>query len=437
MRRALPGAQITLAPSAPSVTDGDPIPTSALRTPDGKPGLRVDYYEANESKPKVSRIEPNVAARGQTIPQLSDNHRVVWSGYLVPPETGTYRLGLGGTGGELMFDGKVLTPQHTTPWGTRPELKTVELQKHHRYPIRITSATRGADFAWKRVSSHPEEDFKAATSQADVIVAAVGLTSDLEGEEMKLEIEGFSGGDKTSIDLPAEQRKLLEQAHATGKPLIVVLMNGSTLDVSWAKANAAAIIEAWYPGQSGGLAIANTLAGKANPAGRLPLTFYRSVADLPSFDDYRMNGRTYRYFSGEPVYPFGYGLSYSSFEYGALDVQPIDGTLEHGLRVTTTLTNTSDRAGEEVAQLYLRPPKFEGAPRLALRGFKRILLQPGERKSISFELTPRDISFVTRDGARQIFSGEHVVTVGSGQPDTGVAVQMSRFAVAQQVPIPE
>jgi beta-glucosidase len=437
LRRALPGARITVAPSAPSVTDGDPVPTSALRSPDGKPGLRVDYYEANKSKPTVSRVEPFVAARGQTIPQLSDNHRVVWSGYLVPPETGTYRLGLGGTGGELMLDGKVLTPKHTTPWGTRPELKTVELQKQHRYPIRITSETRGTDFAWKRVSSHPEEDFKTATSQADVIVAAVGLTSDLEGEEMKIEIEGFSGGDKTSIDLPAAQRKLLEQARATGKPLIVVLMNGSTLDLSWAKENAAAIIEAWYPGQSGGLAIANALAGKANPAGRLPLTFYRSVADLPPFSDYTMNGRTYRYFSGEPVYPFGYGLSYSSFQYGALDVQPIDGTVEHGLRVTTTLTNASNRAGEEVAQLYLQPPKFEGAPRLALRGFKRIPLQPGERKSISFELTPRDLSFVTRDGVRQIFTGEHVVTVGSGQPDTGVTVQTSRFNVTRQFSISE
>jgi beta-glucosidase len=288
---------------------------------------------------------------------------------------------------------------------------------------------------WKRVSTEPEEDLAAAAAQADVLVAAVGLNSDLEGEEMKVELEGFSGGDKTSIDLPADQRRLLERAHATGKPLIVVLMNGSTLDLSWAKEHAAAIVEAWYPGQAGGLAIGNVIAGKANPAGRLPLTFYRSVADLPSFHDYDMKGRTYRYFDGTPVYPFGYGLSYSTFEYQPLQIAAIDGAAENGLRVTTVVRNTSQRTGEEVAQLYLDPPSFEGAPRLALRGFQRLELQPGERRTISFELSPRDLSFVTRDGVRQVFAGEHRVSVGSGQPGTNVPVQAATFVTGREVAI--
>jgi beta-glucosidase len=236
--------------------------------------------------------------------------------------------------------------------------------------------------------------------------------------------------------MPADQRKLLEQAQATGKPLVVVLMNGSTLDLSWAKEHASAIIEAWYPGQAGGLAVANVIAGKINPAGRLPLTFYHSVAELPDFSDYSMQGRTYRYFTGTPVYPFGYGLSYSTFKYEPLEITPIDGRVERGLRVTARVTNTSARAGEEVAQLYLAPPRFEGAPRVALRGMQRFELQPGERKSISFELTPRDLSFVTRDGVRQIFAGEYQVTVGSGQPDTGVPVQAARFSAAEQIQIP-
>jgi beta-glucosidase len=150
-----------------------------------------------------------------------------------------------------------------------------------------------------------------------------------------------------------------------------------------------------------------------------------------------MKGRTYRYFDGTPVYPFGYGLSYSTFEYDALRVEAVDGAAEHGLRVTTVVRNTSDRAGEEVVQLYLDPPAFEGAPRLALRGFQRVELQPGERRTVNFELSPRDLSFVTRDGVRQVFAGEHRVSVGSGQPGTNVPVQTTTIVTQRQVPIPK
>jgi beta-glucosidase len=160
------------------------------------------------------------------------------------------------------------------------------------------------------------------------------------------------------------------------------------------------------------------------------------VADLPPFSDYSMKGRTYRYFNGTPVYPFGYGLSYSTFEYSDLTIEPVDGAAEKGLRVTTTVTNTSKRAGEEVAQMYLDPPDFDGAPRLALRGFQRFELRPGERRRISFDLSPRDLSFVTRDGVRQIFRGEHRVTVGSGQPGTGVAGNSAVFVATAQTPMP-
>lgn len=465
LRKALPRAQVTLVPWSRSITDGDSIPATALRTPDGKPGLRAEYYDADEafpkryvpasayfervkqetkfkSKPTVTRIEPGVAMRGNEFAQLSDYYRVVWTGYLVPPQTGSYLLGIRGPTGELMFDGKVLVKQQHAAWGTRSDLVPVSLQGGQRYPIRVSSESHllgGMELLWKRVSTQPDADLAAAARQADVIVAAVGLTSDLEGEEMKIELEGFSGGDKTSIDLPADQRKLLEQARATGKPLVVVVMNGSTLDLSWMKSHAAAIVEAWYPGQAGGLAIANILSGKANPAGRLPLTFYRSVADLPPFSDYSMRGRTYRYFTGTPVYPFGYGLSYSTFEYGPVQIEAVDGAVENGVRVTTTVTNTSQRRGEEVAQLYLDPPDFDGAPRIALRGFKRFELGAGERRNITFELSPRDLSFVTRDGVRQIFAGEHRVTVGSGQPDESARsrVPSANFNSSGDVRLPE
>jgi beta-glucosidase len=462
LRRALPDVGVTHVPWSASITDGDPLPTAVLRTPDGKPGLRAEYYNADpatlpsqryesfadygkraaevkfNSKPSVTRIETGIAMRGNEFAQLSDYYRVVWSGFVVPEVSGTYRMGLSGPNAEIMLDGKVLARHKNQPWGTRSEMATLTLEKGQRYPIRVTTDALllgGVEVLWKRVSTRAEEELAAAAAHADVLVAAVGLNSDLEGEEMKVELEGFSGGDKTSIDLPADQRRLLEQAHATGKPLIVVLMNGSTLDLSWAKEHAAAIIEAWYPGQAGGLAIGNVIAGKTNPAGRLPLTFYRSVADLPSFHDYDMKGRTYRYFDGTPVYPFGYGLSYSTFEYEALRISAIDGAAENGLRVTTVVRNTSQRTGEEVAQLYLDPPSFDGAPRLALRGFQRFELQPGERRTISFELSPRDLSFVTRDGVRQVFAGEHHISVGSGQPDTNVPVQRGTFVTKQQVAI--
>ena len=463
LRRALPDATVTLVSWSPSITDGDPIPTSALRSPDGQPGLRADYYDAADalprhyanhaeygefagkvkfrSEPTLTRIEPGVAVRGNEFAQLSDYYRVVWTGFLRPPETGTYRIGINGPNAELTLDGRVLAQHRQKPWGTRSEMVTVVLEKEHRYPLRVTTDAlllAGVEVLWKRISTQPEADLTAAAAQADVIVAAVGLNSDLEGEEMKVELEGFSGGDKTSIDLPADQRRLLEQAKATGKPLVVVLMNGSTLDLSWAKEHASAIIEAWYPGQAGGLAVGNVIAGKANPAGRLPLTFYRDVAELPPFEDYSMRGRTYRYFAGTPVYPFGHGLSYSTFEYGPVRIEAVDGVAEHGLRVTTTVRNTSERVGEEVAQLYLDPPEFEGAPRLALRGFQRFELRPGEQRTVSFDLSPRDLSFVTRDGVRQMFPGEHRVTVGSGQPGTDVEVQSATFlTTSEQVRMPE
>ena len=416
LRRGLQNVTVTHVPWSPSVTDGDPVPTSALRAPDGKPGLRAE--------------ETGDAPR-----------RVTWTGSLVPTATGTYRLGVSGAGSELMFDGKMLVAAGARPAADLPSFEVVTLEKGRRYPLRITNdarfQSRSPGLFWKRISLQAEKDLAAAVAKADLVVAAVGLTSDLEGEEMKIDMEGFSGGDKTSLDLPADQRKLLEQVKATGKPLVVVALNGSTIDLSWAKENAAAIIEAWYPGQAGGLAVANVISGKVNPAGRLPLTFYRNVADLPPFSDYSMKNRTYRYFTGTPVYAFGYGLSYTTFEYGPPKLEPVDGNLEHGVRVTTVVSNTGKRAGEEVAQVYLEPPRYEGAPRLALRGFQRFELQPGERKTITLTLSPRDLSFVTRDGVRQMMNGEYRVNVGGGQPGTGVATQSVAFSVPRVVSIPE
>jgi len=460
LRTAMPGARITYVPSGPSYTDGDPVPTSALRAPDGKPGLLARYFNPVETPPArfapgasgdyfknmrwadapvVTRREAGVAGRSLDLAQVSDHHRTIWTGSLIAPETGTYRLGLSGSGGSLMFDGKTLV--EAKGWASLPAMKTVELRKGQAYPIEVTGEGHGGDIGlslvWKRISNDPDGALKAAAANADVLVAVVGLTSDLEAEESPVEVPGFKHGDKTTLDIPADQQRLLELAKAVGKPLIVVAMNGSPINLSWEKDNAAAILEAWYPGQSGGLAVGNVLSGKANPGGRLPLTFYRSVDDLPPFEDYAMTGRTYRYFTGTPVYPFGYGLSYTTFSYGSLTVEPAAGGAEQGLRVTTTIRNTGQRAGEDVAQLYLDFPDAPGAPNLALRGFRRVSLAPGEATTVTFDLSPRDLSSVTLDGVREVLAGAYTVSVGSGQPGMGGSGQSAAFTVGQAVTLPE
>ncbi|MES2351330.1 MAG: glycoside hydrolase family 3 C-terminal domain-containing protein [Pseudomonadota bacterium] len=431
LRRVLPQARVTLVPAGASVTDGDPVPAAALRTPDGQPGLRADYFNRNDGKydgtPAATRIEPGLESHALELKQVDEHHMVVWSGDLVAPESGTYRLGVTGVKGTLTVGGRpAVEALAYSQWAEPLQLHEVRLEQGQRYPLRFHAEAGGSGVPglyWKRVSTDVDADLKAGTADADVIVAVVGLTSDLEGEEMALKIDGFAGGDKTSLDLPAEQRRLLERAKALGKPLVVVLMNGSALDLSWAKDNAAAILEAWYPGQAGGLAVANVLAGRADPGGRLPLTFYRGLADLPPFDDYAMQGRTYRYYAGTPVYSFGDGLSYTTFSYTPLRIAPVGGAPENGVVVTTEIANTGTRAGDEVAQLYLTPPAFEGAPRLALRGFQRVTLKAGERRQISFRLSPRDLSFVTRDGTRQLMPGQYKLSVGSGQPGAGAGQQ--------------
>ncbi|MET3663414.1 glycoside hydrolase family 3 C-terminal domain-containing protein [Caulobacter sp. 1776] len=459
LRRALPAAQVAYAPFGASFTDGDRVPTSALRAPDGKAGLLARYFNPVETpptrfapgtfgaivskmayadKPVVTRVEADVAARSLDLANVSDHHRVVWTGFLVPPETGTYRLGLSGFNGEMKFDGKPFADLRKAGWASLPTMKTLRLEKGHRYPIEVASeshALSGISLVWKRIAADPTAELKAAAAKADVLVAVVGLTSDLEAEESPVEIPGFKGGDKTTLDLPADQQALLEQAKALGKPLVVVAMNGSPMNFSWAKDNASALLEAWYPGQAGGLAIANVLTGKTNPAGRLPLTFYRSTDDLPSFDDYSMKGRTYRYFEGKPVYPFGFGLSYTRFDYSPLKLEPAARGAGQGLRVTTTIRNTGAKPGEEVAQLYLDFPDTPGAPRLALRGFQRIALKPGESRAVTFSLSPRDLSSVDLDGARRVSAGRYQVSVGSGQPGTGVPSQSADFAVDEVVAV--
>ncbi len=244
----------------------------------------------------------------------------------------------------------------------------------------------------------------------------MGLSPSIEGEEMDVNIAGFKGGDRTDITLPKPQEQLIKDIQALGKPVILVLMGGSAIAVNWPAANTPAILQTWYPGQFGGTAIADVLFGDHNPAGRLPVTFYRSVDQLPPFDDYRMEGRTYRYFRGEPLYPFGYGLSYSKFSYSGLtfDRSSIAGA---SVRVSAVVQNTSAVEGDEVVQLYIadRSASVPVAIR-SLAGFDRIALKPGEKRKVSFNISPRQMSVIDNDGNRMIEPGEFEVSVGGKQP---------------------
>ena len=233
-----------------------------------------------------------------------------------------------------------------------------------------------------------------AAEQADAVVLFLGLTANLEGEEMRLDVPGFKGGDRTTIDLPAPQKALLERIVKVGKPTVLVLMSGSALAVTWAQRQVNAIVEAWYPGQAAGSAIADVLFGDYNPAGRLPVTFYRSTADLPPFDDYAMAGRTYRFFTGKPLYAFGYGLSYTKFTYSHLTTSAKTLAASDSLSVAVDVKNDGKVRGDEVVQLYVR---HEGSrvprPRLDLRGYRRITLDPGQSRRVSFTLSGASLAW--------------------------------------------
>lgn len=280
----------------------------------------------------------------------------------------------------------------------------------------------GISLEWQPPAQILRDEAVKAAVNSDLVLAFVGLSPNLEGEEMPVHIDGFAGGDRTNIDLPQVQKDLLDGLAANGKPVVVVLMSGSDVSIPWAKEHAAALLEAWYPGEAGGEAIANVLTGKYNPSGRLPLTFYASDSQLPPFDEYSMKGRTYRYFKGEPLYGFGYGLSYTKFAYSGLKLS--SGSLEAGktLTVEVTVTNKGDRAGDEVAELYLTPPQGDPLPLRSLEGFGRIHLSPHARTIVKFELSPRQLSEVDTAGKRAVRSGTYQIYVGGSQPGEGEGV---------------
>ena len=433
--------------------DYQSVPSSLLTT-DGKPGVMTTYLKGDiatylsikpETTVLATRTERNIDVAAQPLPVQAQGVRplaVHWETTLTPQSTGDYDLGVQADGFfRISVDGKRIANSDQTR-GYEAKVGRVHLEVGKPYQIvveysPVNSPTPRARLVWMDVGKGPDPAAIEAAKNADVTVAVVGITSELEGEEMQVDEPGFKGGDRTSLDLPKPERDLLEALAATGKPLVVVLTNGSALAVNWASEHVNAILDAWYPGEEGGTAVAQTLSGRSNPAGRLPVTFYKSVDQLPPFEDYAMKGRTYRYFEGTPLYPFGYGLSYSKFSYSGLTLPADAVKAGDPLTAEVTVTNSSNRAGDEVAQLYLTFPAAPGAPLRALRGFQRVHLEAGASQKVRFELKPRDMSMVTEAGEPIVAEGTYTLSVGGGQPDTGAPVVTGKFNVLGSLTLPE
>jgi beta-glucosidase len=292
------------------------IPSTYLRPLNAKAnekGITAVFYDNPEfeGEPVMSQVAPVVDFIWKDTTPLSeqwgDSFAVQYAGFLVPPVSGTYTLGANGFSEYNLYLDDELIVTYKDIHHPRINAREVELEGGRFYKIRLDFVSQGLDPQVQLLWSPPESDYRIsaleAAEKADVIIAVMGLSPNLEGEEMPVNVPGFAGGDRTDIKLPMPQEELLKQLHALGKPVVLVLLNGSALAVNWAADNIPAIVEAWYPGEAGGMALADVLFGDYNPAGRLPVTFYQSVDDLPPFEDYAMNGRTYRYFHGTTAFP--------------------------------------------------------------------------------------------------------------------------------------
>jgi beta-glucosidase len=444
--RVSPNTQVLFAPGTYKIgTNTMPVPASSL-----KDGLKGEYFNNRELKgdPVLVRTDAYLNfdwGAFSPAPALTpQNFSARWTGKVAAPVSGKYLLGLGGNGGmRLLVDGQVLVEDFANR-RTKALTKEITLEANRVYSIQIEYVAAMNTFAAVRlIWSRPDdekmlrEEALNKARQADVVVLCLGLSPLVEGEEMEVPFEGFRGGDRTDIALPKPQEELLKEIRATGKPLVLVLLNGSALAVNWANQNVPAIVEAWYPGEEGGTALADVLFGDYNPAGRLPVTFYKSLDQLPPFTDYSMQNRTYRYFKGEPLYGFGFGLSFTTFKYQNLRLSSRRINAGETLTVSAEVQNTGQRGGDEVVQLYL---SHEAAsvpvPIRSLAGVRRIFLNPGEKRSVTFTVTPEQLSLIDDRGRRVIEPGAFQVSVGGGQPVSGNSFELARFNVIGKAMVP-
>jgi beta-glucosidase len=474
LREALAESNVIYSQGAPYV-DGVllPVPRTMLHpSADSKEfGLKAEYFRGDTGDmmlsfnvaPVTTRVDKEIQFDWNSaapVPGLKqDAFAVRWVGVIVPPRPGkidfSIRLAHCHPCGDkeyfaMRIDGRKIgeleTPGTEDRESSSPRFSydfvdskphTIELIYTHYAPL----FGGGLTLEWVPPDGVLQADAAKVAQSADLVIAMVGLSPELEGEEMKVQVEGFSGGDRTDITLPASQVKMLEEVVATGKPMVVVLLNGSALAVKYAQERANAVLEAWYPGEFGGRAIADTLLGTNNPAGRLPVTFYADVHDLPAFTDYSMQNRTYRYFKGTPLYRFGYGLSYTTFAYSRLKLSAEHLRAGQPLTAEVDVKNTGPVSGDEVAQLYLLPPRDGNrglSPMLQLAGFQRFTLKAGEQRHLTFSLDDRALSEVDAEGTRSVQAGKYSIAIGGAQPIDRIAPSKAveaDFSIERNAPV--
>ena len=431
IKAKLPKAKVILARGTGVTAESTlPIPTQYLSPAGARPGthgLRAEYF-ANKTlsgEPTTVRIDKalDFAWAKSPAPGLTpEDFSVRWTGSLTPTASGEYTLGFTGDDGfRLWLDDNLVVEN----WHDHQPISAsskVRLEAGRSHAIRAeyyqAAGAAVARLEWQGPgqAERLQEEAIAAARQADVVIAAMGLDSSLEGEELQTNTEGFRGGDRTQLGLPKVQQQLLEKLGATGKPVVLVLLSGSPLSVPWAVEKLPAVVQLWYPGEEGGTALADVLFGDVNPGGRVPVTFYESVEQLPPFTDYAMDGRTYRFFKGAPLFPFGHGLSYTRFEYSALTV-PARVDVGTPAQVSVSVKNVGSREGDEVVQLYVtHPGASTRVPIRALQGIKRIHLKPGEQQTVSFALEPKQLAIVNDAGQVRVEPGQVLIAVGGKQP---------------------
>jgi beta-glucosidase len=432
----------------------EPIPAEFLFTTNGadrKPGLTGEYFPYSNwdgkrhqsreltypssgemvgdipanPKPLFTRVDPKIDFNWREgsprIDLKDDDFGARWTGFISAPVSGTYQVGAFGLNAfDVYVDGKHVAGRnniHEAAHAYAP----VRMEAGKLYPVRVEFHEYVGDAQIKLEWSRPNtgamaEEALAVAKQADAVIMALGLSPRLEGEEMSVPVEGFSGGDRVSLNIPRVQEDLLQAVMKLGKPTVLVLFNGSAVAVNWAKANVPAIVEAWYPGQAGGTAIADVLFGDYNPGGRLPVTFYQSSDQLPPFTDYNMKGRTYRYFTGEPLFPFGYGLSYTTFTYSNLKL-PAQTRAGDEVKLSVEVENTGKMAGEEVVQIYVaQASRPASSPIRTLSAFQRVALKPGEKKTMQLTVPARQFAMTGADGRRMAQPGTFEISAGGKQP---------------------
>ncbi|MGW8316637.1 MAG: glycoside hydrolase family 3 C-terminal domain-containing protein, partial [Bacteroidales bacterium] len=358
-----------------------------------------------------------------------DDYRIEWTVFLVPRKDGIHALGVEGKFVTLILDGDTVI-HHRNIHHPDKNFIQMEMISGRPYRVKVIMEDRQGDASCTLHWQEPDQPllWEALNTArwADHVVLVMGLSARLEGEEMRgLDLDGFHAGDRTSLELPDVQQQLIRAVAATGKPVTLVLMSGSALDLQREQQVVPSVLQAWYGGEAAGTAVADVLFGDYNPAGRLPVTFYRSVGDLPPFEAYEMEGRTYRYFEGEVLYPFGFGLSYTRFKYDNLLMEKNEVSSGEQLMVSVDVTNSGDRDGDEVVQLYVRYPDSEvRRPLKELKEFRRIRIGKGQTKAVTMLLDTNELATYDESAADyRLERGTYQILVGPSSDETGLLMQ--------------